>query len=501
MRRLMIVVATVAVAAGAHWLQRAAVPARSVLVIVIDGLRPDAVTPDVMPRLSRLARRGMVFSAHHSVFPTVTRVNAASFVTGAYPETHGIVGNSMYVPSVDAARTLDTGSRKDLEAIGRADRRLLTAPSLGEILEKSGRTLLGVSAGSSGSAFLLNHAAMGGGLIHTDAIQPPALAERLLSKLGPPPPSAIPNDAQDGRAVDAYLAAVDDVRPDVTLMWLNDPDATAHRYGIGADVTKHALSLVDAQIGRVEDGLAARALLASTDILVVSDHGFSTHTGELKLADLVAPFARALPGGGRDIVVAEGAIHVKGSDADRVTAIVRALQQRPEVGAIFTRPRPGGGPEGVVPGTLSFDVARWRHRRSGDILVSAHWTADVNAAGVAGTTTQAGVAGHGTSSPYDIHNTLIAAGPDFRQRATSEVPTSNVDIAPTILRLLHLDAPATMTGRVIEEAWRDGPPPASLRVDRFAETAATSTGTYAVTAHVSRVGGHRYLDFTEVQRR
>src|SRR3954468_1938481 len=77
------------------------------IVIVVDGLRPDNVTRDVMPRLFRLGQRGIVFTAHHSVFPTVTRVNASSFVTGAYPETHGLLGNTIYVPSADANRGLD----------------------------------------------------------------------------------------------------------------------------------------------------------------------------------------------------------------------------------------------------------------------------------------------------------------------------------------------------------------------------------------------------------
>ena len=57
-----------------------------------------------MPRLTRLGQRGIVFNAHHSVFPTVTRVNASSFVTGAYPETHGLLGNDIYVPSANALR-------------------------------------------------------------------------------------------------------------------------------------------------------------------------------------------------------------------------------------------------------------------------------------------------------------------------------------------------------------------------------------------------------------
>ena len=144
-------------------------------------------------------------------------------------------------------------------------------------------------------------------------------------------------------------------------------------------------------------------------------------------------------------------------DAARVGAIVAMLQRQPEVGAIFTRPKPGGGAEGIVPGTLSFDVVRWNHPRSAAILVSANWNADANEAGYPGKTTDSGVAGHGTSSPFDVHATLIAAGPDIREHVVSDVPTSNVDLAPTLLRLLGLTVPASMTGRVIDEALRGGP--------------------------------------------
>ena len=75
-----------------------------------------------MPRLAGLGQRGIVFTAHHSVFPTVTRVNASSFVTGAYPEAHGLMGNTIYIPRASATQTLDTGKRENLEA-GRARRR------------------------------------------------------------------------------------------------------------------------------------------------------------------------------------------------------------------------------------------------------------------------------------------------------------------------------------------------------------------------------------------
>src|SRR2546423_3893854 len=113
-------------------------PRRTHLVIIVDGLRPDYVTPEVMPRLSRLGQRGIVFRSHHSVFPTVTRVNASSFVTGAYPETHGLMGNAIYIPKANATTGLDTGERANLEAVERAEGKLLTAPTLSEILKPAG---------------------------------------------------------------------------------------------------------------------------------------------------------------------------------------------------------------------------------------------------------------------------------------------------------------------------------------------------------------------------
>jgi predicted AlkP superfamily pyrophosphatase or phosphodiesterase len=470
------------------------------LVIVVDGLRPDYVTPQVMPRLYRLGQRGIVFGAHHSVFPTVTRVNASSFVTGTYPETHGLMGNTIYVPSADPAQVLDTGERENLERVARSEGRLLTAPTLGELLQRSGMKLLGVSSGSTGSSFLLNHTVSGGAVIHTDYALPASLASEVASALGPAPPHATPNDAQNQRAVDAYLkVGLDTIHPDVTLMWLNDPDGTAHENGIGAPITRTSLSLVDGGIGRIEDTLRRKGLLDRTNIIVTSDHGFSTHTGGFRLESLVEPLARPMADGTKDIVVAEGAIYLRGTaDPARISAIVAALQRTPEVGAIFTRPPAGGGIEGVVPGTLSFDVARWNHPRSGDILASANWTDRKNAAGFAGTTTQAGVAGHGSSSPFDIHNTLIAAGPDFREHSTSNAPTSNVDIAPTLLRLLGLPAP-NMTGRVIEEGLRNGRP--APAVTRSTETVKTPDGSYVLTASISAVAGSRYLDFTTVTRK
>ena len=475
----------------------------AIVLIVVDGLRPDAVTADVMPRLHALGRRGMTFAAHHSVFPTVTRVNASSMATGAYPETHGLLGNIAYSAATFPTKGVNTSSHEELEAMTRAEGTLLTAPTLGAVLQEAGQRLVVFSAGSSGSALLLSHPLGNGAVVNPDLIRPASLEVAVRAAAGLSSPDAVPNTARNTWIVDAYLAlGATTLAADVTAFWFGDPDESAHATGLGSAITVGALRHVDAEIGRIEDGLRDRGALARTNIIVVSDHGFSTHTGELKLAALVAPLARPLADGSPDLVVTEGAINFRRPvDDARLAAVVRQLQARPEVGAIFTAAASPGSLQGVVPGTLSFDAARWQHPRSAALLVSGNWSDARNAAGVAGTTTQSGVAGHGTSSPYDIHNPLLAAGPDVRAAATSTVPTSNADLAPTLLTLLGVPVPPSMTGRTVIELLRSGPAPASLAVTHTVVSATTSDGRYRVDAHLSTVAGYRYLDHTVVHRR
>src|SRR5690606_31676098 len=95
---------------------------------------------------------------HHSVFPTVTRVNAASYATGSYPATHGLMGNTVYFPAVNPVAALNTGSALDLKRIDSAENgHLLLTPSIGEILSEAGQRMAVFSSGSTGQALLQNH--------------------------------------------------------------------------------------------------------------------------------------------------------------------------------------------------------------------------------------------------------------------------------------------------------------------------------------------------------
>jgi predicted AlkP superfamily pyrophosphatase or phosphodiesterase len=479
--------------------------ARRHLLIVVDGLRPDYVTADVMPNLTALGRRGVVFNRHHAVYPTVTRVNASSISTGAYPETHGLMGNSVFFPQVEPTKFLDTSDRDHLLRIGETEGRLLTTVTLGESLQKAGRKMLVVSSGSSGSAFLNNHTLSGGAILHYGYVLPERLGDDMKT-IGPAPDAGAPPGTLDRYAVDALLkVGIPRVDPSVIVLWLSGLDSTAHAKGMGDPATVEFLRQVDGQIGRIEDSLRAAGLLDSYDIWVTSDHGFSTHTGGIALDTLLTPFAGSLSDGSPRVVADGGAIYVRDGNESVIRAIVATLQRTPGVGAIFTRERQPGSFEGGVPGTLSFAAARWSHDRSAQILFSPDWTDDANVHGMRGTTAAGGVAGHGSSSPWDIHNTLIAAGPDLKRGITVEVPSGNVDFAPTFLKLLGISIPSSVQGRTLDEALVDGVPLGPDAVRTLEHSASTADGHYRVTGMFSIVSVgervYRYVDGTRVLRK
>ena len=74
---------------------------RTVLIVAFDGLQPSQATPQLMPNLAALAADGVTFANHHPVFPTTTRANVTSLVTGCNTGTHGIAANTIVVPEFD----------------------------------------------------------------------------------------------------------------------------------------------------------------------------------------------------------------------------------------------------------------------------------------------------------------------------------------------------------------------------------------------------------------
>ncbi len=103
---------------------------------------------------------------------------------------------------------------------------------------------------------------------------------------------------------------------------------------------------------------------------------------------------------------------------------------------------------------------------------------------------------HASLSPYDMHNTLVAAGPDIRAGVVNPLPSANTDVAPTVLWLLGLrDEAMKMDGRVLSEALTvEAPALKSFELKRLNARHEFSDGLWGQYLQVSEVNGVRYLD-------
>jgi hypothetical protein len=457
------------------------------LVLVVDGLRPDAIDRAITPTIARLRDEGVLCVPAHAALPSVTRVNGAAIVTGQQPGTSGLVGNEIYAPAVAAGEPVRTSDGRGLQQLARSSGSLLACPSMASRVQTAGARFVSVGSGSSGSALLLNADASAGHgvMINTDQPRegvplaiPAAIEDEIVALLGPPPAKARGASYLDTMA---YAAAVIDryvlpeLAPDVLVFWVTEPDHSQHVFGLGSPRATSALRAADRTVAMVLESVIRDGLkddLQSDDV-VVANTGMA-------------------------------AIYVRDRDADLIAAITRWLHSRPWAEVVFTAPdRPGGEPgTGAVEGTFSTSwLGHVGGEREADVLVALPWSTRANRYGVEGDSValerhgQAGYAAdHGNLAPHEIRSTMIGWGPAFAARRRSFVPAGNLDVAPTVLHLLGVAAPE-LDGRVLEELLRGTPADVSRVPEREIVRLPVPGQARSATLGFSSVGEHRYLSW------
>jgi arylsulfatase A-like enzyme len=235
----------------------------------------------------------------------------------------------------------------------------------------------------------------------------------------------------------------------------------------------------------------------TTDIFVVSDHGFSTIEHEIDVPKILcgAGFNAVTENPRPDDIMVVGVggsvlFYVPRHDPALIQRVVDFLQQSDFAGVIFTK--------NALEGTFSLDQAKIESMDAPDIVMAFRWNEAKNQFGIAGMIDAdwqraAGKGTHATLSRFDMHNTLIAAGPNFQRGLTSDLPSGNVDLAPTILRVLGISGPP-MDGRVLDEAMlpTENHQPSSTITNQTSKK--FSSGTWRQTLRTSRVGSTIYLD-------
>jgi len=487
----------------------AAIPDRHVVLVVWDGMRPDFINATNTSALFDLAHRGVFFAHNHPVYISSTEVNGTALATGAYPEHSDVIGNREFRPNIDPVEPIDTQS---LEAMRKAEQqgKYLEVPTLAEILQGQGYST--VISGTKPVVLLHDHAVRPEGakniVLYEGNTLPRDLQSGLVAALGPFTDHGLSKTNRDlwtARALTEILWKKE--VPSFSLMWMAEPDNTQHATGVGSRESLATIHNSDVALSLVVAALKAKGVYDTTDIFVVSDHGFSTISGSVNIVEqlrhagfnAVRQFKSA-PKKDDVLLVGLGGsvlLYVTGHEQKTIDQIVKMLQTEESVGTIFTaRGRTG---------TFALEEALIHSKDAPDIVFSFRWTTAANACGAAGmvisesqnsngaSTTQKGT--HASLSPFDMHNTLVAAGPDFRNGFVDEIPSGNVDVAPTILKILGAKPSGTMNGRVLSEALNasDTKSP-KVKTKQLHAQVTLPNGQWTQTLDVSEANGVRYLD-------
>jgi arylsulfatase A-like enzyme len=506
LNRNLVIVGCIFLAGLTAPLAEAAGKARHVVVVVWDGMRPDFVTPEFSPNAWRMAAGGVTFANHHPVYLSATEVNGTAIATGDYPAHSTIIANKEYRPEIDPTTVLHMEA---LEAVRKGDEvcggHYLAVPTTAEILRAKGmRTAV---AGAKGIALLHDRAARPAGApdvtLFAGASLPEEISKELADRQGPFPPERGKPPTKNDWTTQALIEGLwKDSVPAYSLLWLNEPDASQHQYGLGSPEALAAIKNADDNLGRVIHALAAKGLLDDTDIFVVSDHGFSTIgqrvqlDGSMKKAGFsVATKLGPKLGRGEIVVVSNGGaylLYVTGHDRETIGRLVEYLEGQECTGVILTRE--------PMAGTFTLAQAKLDSPGAPDVFVSMAWSLDKNSNGVPGSLVSGlydyGEIGmHGSLSRYDMHNTLLAAGPDFRKGVTDRLPTGNTDVAPTVLWILGVKPPKPMDGRVLTEALNfEGPKLKSYEPRRLESSRELAGNVWRQYLLTTEVNGVTYFD-------
>lgn len=441
-----------------------------VIIVLFGGLRPDLVSPSRTPNLDRLRRRGAMLARQRTIYPSETRVSLTSLITGATPDRHGIVGNKFLDRAAAAPRLIDTSDDRPVEDLDAASgRHLVGAPSLGEILAANGKTFAVLASNSAGATRMLNHKARSLSQVTLSGpfarlATSAAMLERVEARLGPmptPTPLGTPDLAAQAFLTSALLDGVwPQIQPDVAILSFGEPHTSSHYCGIGARPTLEAIRFLDGQFGRVLDWWESEGAPKGVHLIVASDHGHVTAHAQADLLDtLKATGMRCgqVPGPGIDAVVISGqvgAIYLMEPSDRAISRLVAAMMERPWCGPVFTAAK--SGDDGIAPGSLARHLVFADHPRSADILFSFRGDDGLDPFGFPGRcwspNSPVGLGVHGGLHAKEMSSLGILAGPLFRCGVESHVPSGICDFAPTVLSLLGISRPSTMTGRVLAEA-------------------------------------------------
>jgi hypothetical protein len=280
---------------------RASAHGRIYVLMIWDGLRPDSVDAVNTPNLFALENVGVRFARHHSIYPTLTMVNAAGLATGASPSRSGIYGDIMYLPPVldmarastipnlgvllgdPLARLNDPRALDDhMMGLGTTAKEVERAGGFAGVFGKQGPTLLFDDDLAQPE---VNEKTPRNFMLVADDMAAPATMAAEFARIPPMArsdfASIIMRDAwftklAAEQALPAAKLASANGKPAMVVLWQHNPDITQHVAGLGTRPALDALHACDTNLAAMRAAITALGIADRTDLVVVSDHGFAT---------------------------------------------------------------------------------------------------------------------------------------------------------------------------------------------------------------------------------
>jgi hypothetical protein len=382
-----------------------------VILLSLDGVRHDYLARDRLPAFERMAREGAQAEALVPVFPSTTFPNHVALATGAPTDVHGIVANRF---EDDALGSFDYGN----------DARFLDAEPLWAAAERQGvPAAVFFWVGSE-----------------TDWHGVGARYRRspFDTKLG---------EREKVAQILAWLDLPEQGRPGLIMSWWHGADHAGHAHGPDAQETRAALAAQDRALGTLLAGLDAREAWGEVTLIVVSDHGMTRYTKTLDVSALL-----------REAGVRARVIH-----ALAVAQIyLKRREDEPRALAALHAAGLAAWPSAEIPAAL-----RYRNARAGDLLALAEPPLalipdddrSVRFGGLARLFGRAfGAHGYDPARFPEMHGIFVALGRGVP--AGARLPRVRaIDVAPTVARLLGIDAPASAEGAALEALSPSPPSP------------------------------------------
>jgi len=216
-----------------------------VILISIDGFKPEYLGRGLTPELLELANNGSIAKGLIPSFPSVTFPNHYSLVTGLYPDHHGLVNNSMKDLSIPEPFKLSSKT-----AVGNpnwwneATPIWVTATRLG----KKASILFW-----PGSEAPINGIQAQDWLVYDNGMSSQSRAKKLLEWLNRPSSS----------------------RADFATLYFSEVDSAGHQFGSNSPELNQSLKNVNEALRIFIAGIDRLGLRPLTTFVIVSDHGMT----------------------------------------------------------------------------------------------------------------------------------------------------------------------------------------------------------------------------------